>query len=502
MYGIFFISIFIIFYILAFKYLTKTIALLFIIPSGFVFYAINSYHIIFDHKILRSVLETNKNELISYISIRELFNLFVILVIPSFFILITEISYPSFRSFLIKKISYSSICLLIVFLLFFSSSRMIFFAFNTETENKSLTHAEHRIIPLNYITAIVKILKESFISQNSHVFVQISKNAQIGETIRNSNKRTMILFVLGETARADSFSLNQYKRDTNPYLQKKPVISFTEFYSFDTLTAYSVPFIFSPLNEKQFTLAKNNKTENLLDLMKTIGFDVTWYDNNAGSYNIAGRVTEKPLYQSKSCAKTICKDSILIDNLPTKEELSYDFQNRFIVLHQRGSHGPKYFDIYPKKFRIFIPDCQSVSLQACSKESIINAYDNTILYTDFILNKAIEYLEEISDKYNTALIYVSDHGESTGEYNIYLHGTPKRIAPKNQLHVPFIVWFSTDFQNMQKINMDCLTKIKNNHYSHENIFHSVVGLLDINTAVYNPNLDLFKSCRTTGTLTR
>ncbi|WP_411269043.1 phosphoethanolamine transferase [Pseudomonas putida] len=167
-----------------------------------------------------------------------------------------------------------------------------------------------------------------------------------------------------------------------------------------------------------------------------------------------------------------------------------------LVLHQMGSHGPEYFKRYPGAFERFTPVCHSNALETCSRESIVNAYDNTIAYTDHVLATLIDVLRRNGDKVDSAMIYLADHGESLGEYNIYLHGTPYLFAPEEQKHVPMITWFSEGYQRALQLDGRCLQAKRDAALSQDNLFHSVLGLLKVNTLVYESSLDLFTSCRT------
>jgi lipid A ethanolaminephosphotransferase len=168
--------------------------------------------------------------------------------------------------------------------------------------------------------------------------------------------------------------------------------------------------------------------------------------------------------------------------------------DQFIVMHQQGSHGPYYSQQVPDDLALFVPTCETSQLQDCSREEIVNAYDNTILYTDLFIAQTIERLEQLSDKYTTAVIYISDHGESLGEKGIYLHAAPYFMAPKEQLEVPMLAWLSEDFSQRFGIDQGCLERAAGTPISHDNLFSSVLGLLDITSKVYNPTLDIFRHC--------
>ena len=160
-----------------------------------------------------------------------------------------------------------------------------------------------------------------------------------------------------------------------------------------------------------------------------------------------------------------------------------------------GSHGPAYFKRVPTAAKRFLPECSSNALQDCSGEQLVNAYDNTIAYNDQFLAQAIGWLQQREASNDTALLYVSDHGESLGESNLYLHGLPYAIAPDLQKRVPWITWLSPGFAQHQHLDVACLRGRADAEISHDNYFHSVLGLLDVRSSVYQPALDAYAACR-------
>jgi lipid A ethanolaminephosphotransferase len=315
--------------------------------------------------------------------------------------------------------------------------------------------------------------------------------ASRGPRLAGSGKRTLVIFVLGESARARSFSLNGYARETNPRLRQQDVVSFTRFDACATATAQAVPCVFASFGEKGFSYRRAEETDNLLDVAHTAGFQVTWYENGMGAQAVSRGVTEVKLgsyYRADP-------DRVLIDRLPARAELLATGKDQLIVLHQRGSHGPDYAQRYTQEARVFTPDCDSSVLKSCSREAVVNAYDNSIVYTDAILADAIEYLKALDGDFNTALLYTSDHGESTGEDGWYMHGLPKSIAPEDQIRVPFIAWLSPGLRAAEKLDLDCVRKLKDGQYSHDNVFHTTIGLLDVETSAYDGAQDVFGSCR-------
>ncbi len=236
--------------------------------------------------------------------------------------------------------------------------------------------------------------------------------------------------------------------------------------------------------------------ESLLDVVQRAGFDVLWLDNNSGCKGVCVGVESRQLNAgdtARQCPEGECYDEILAQELD--KEVGRRQGNLFVVLHQHGSHGPADFRRYPAGFERFTPVCRASELHDCSASEVRNAYDNTILYTDFVLHRLIEQLGTYADRYDTAMLYVSDHGESLGENGLYLHGLPYAIAPRSQTHVPLIFWMSPGFGREFAVNSGCLATEAGRAHSHDDLFHSVLGLLEIHTSVYDRSHDLFAHCK-------
>jgi lipid A ethanolaminephosphotransferase len=164
-----------------------------------------------------------------------------------------------------------------------------------------------------------------------------------------------------------------------------------------------------------------------------------------------------------------------------------------LVLHQIGSHGPSYFQRYPDAFRRFTPDCRTSELGNCSRDEIVNAYDNTVLYTDHVLSTIIDKLKRREDRMAASMIYMSDHGESLGEHGLYLHGAPYFIAPSQQTHIPFVLWLGREAK--AGVEPSCVAAKTIEPQSHDNLFHTVLGMMNVAAGVYDPALDVLSSCR-------
>lgn len=300
-----------------------------------------------------------------------------------------------------------------------------------------------------------------------------------------SNNKTVVVLVIGESARAQNFSLYGYDRPTNPLLAASDVITLKNATSCASYTTAAVKCILSHHNPSGvFT----ENFEPLPSYLQRQGIDVIWRTKNWGEppIKVSSYLSSGDLKQN--CEGNECGyDGVLLSHLAEQIAAS-DKQKVFVVLHQTGSHGPSYYSKYPKEFEVFKPVCRSVELSKCTQAELINAYDNTILYNDHFLDQLRQTLAGIKDT-SSAFLYVSDHGESLGEGGIYLHGTPYSIAPEQQLHVPFLVWMSPSFIDQQHINVDTLKSRESS--TQANVFHSVMGAFDMRSEIYNKDLDMF-----------
>jgi lipid A ethanolaminephosphotransferase len=308
----------------------------------------------------------------------------------------------------------------------------------------------------------------------------------------------LLVLVLGETARAQNFSLLGYERDTNPELAKLPVTAFSNVKSCGTSTEISVPCMFSPYGRADYDESRIRNSETLLDVLVRAGYRVRWIDNQSGCKGVcrgAGVEYEKI---DAALAPDLCRDGECYDEVLARRleaEMPEVRENTVFVLHMMGNHGPAYFRRYPAAFRRFVPDCATAELRDCSREQVVNAYDNAIGYTDHVLARVVGVLNQSAGRLDSAMLYVSDHGESLGEKGLYLHGVPYAIAPDQQTHVPMVVWLSPAMTRSGDVSARCLDAKADTPLSHDNLFHSVLGLLDVSTSVYREARDLFDGCR-------
>lgn len=352
----------------------------------------------------------------------------------------------------------------------------------------------YRLAPLNIVGSSYNFAKEAL--RTPRELRTLGADARLAPAATASPRRKLVIVVVGETARAANFSLGGYGRQTNPELAKRNVLFFSDVSSCSTSTAKSLPCMFSNLGSAAFDQVTARGQENVLDVLQRAGVKVLWRENNSGCKGVCDRVETEVLSRLQTpglCNEGECFDEILLDGL--QERIDRTGDDMVVVLHQKGSHGPGYHLRYPDRFNVYAPTCRTTSLEQCSADEIRNAYDNTILYTDFILSKSIDLLEKNSATRDTALLYVSDHGESLGENGLFLHGIPPLFAPDVQTHVPMIVWLSPELERAGGLDRAALDAGTASKLSHDNLFHSLIGLFDVETSVYRASLDVFHSAR-------
>ncbi len=309
----------------------------------------------------------------------------------------------------------------------------------------------------------------------------LQKTAVDAVNVGEPRHHELIIMVVGETARFDRFSLNGYHRLTNPRLSKETVLSFKQVTSCGTSTAVSVPCMFSLLTRKQYDEEKALHMENALDVLQAHGVSVLWRDNNSDSKGVALRVPyedfKSPIH-NPVCNDNECRDIGMLSGLDKFVAKNKD-KDILIVLHQMGNHGPEYYRRYPDEFKRFTPVCKTGRLSECTQEEIDNSYDNAILYTDYFLSEVIQFLKKYDTQRETAMLYVSDHGESLGEHGIYLHAAPYMIAPQQQTHVPAILWLGQHFD----YQLSQVTPYENYPLSHDDVFCTLLTAYELKSEV-------------------
>lgn len=454
-------------------------------------YFMNTYGITIDTVMMQNVLETNPGEAKALLSGRLFLYLGLLGALPIAVIWLIPVTYRRVLPGLINKVLVCIGCVLVIAAAvgpFYSTYAPIF------RDEDKLTHF---INPTNYIYAIGKLTKQTVAIKETVKIQTVGTDSVLSPEAQARPKKSLMIFVVGETARADHFSLNGYARETNPELKKQDILNFTQVASCGTSTAVSVPCMFSKFPRSDYSDKKGKTYEGLLDMLQRAGLKVVWLDNNSDCKGTCLRVPHSDIPKNQPspfCDGQNCLDESLLVGLQAYIDSLKD--NAIIVLHSDGSHGPEYYDRYPKSLERFTPVCHTNQLGSCTSDELKNVYDNTILYTDHFLSQTIELLKRNQDKVDTSMIYVSDHGESLGENGIYLHAAPYAIAPSAQTHVPMVMWFGNATLEDAGVDRSCLAAKQNQpDLSHDYMFHSVLGLLGVNTTEYQPALDIFHSCK-------
>jgi lipid A ethanolaminephosphotransferase len=474
---------------LSFKPLFKPwLAFVLLVAAGAAYF-MDNYGAVVDRFAVQSVAETNLQEGGEWLSWKMLWAFLGLCALPVAALCWVRVEWRPFRGELWSRIKLALVLALALVLVAVLSGRQIA---STLRNHRELGHLANPMAVLSASMSYAHHLRGTV----NVVAAPLGRDARRESGMAAGGKPVVFVLVLGESARAASFSLGGYAKNTNPELAKLPIAYFHDVHSCGTDTAVSVPCMFSNLGRSEYKESKAAASENVLDILSHAGYRVTWYDNNTGSKGVAKRLDERDEYNGQDprfCGKAGCFDEILVDNL--RSELGAKADDRVIVLHTKGSHGPAYYQRYPDAFARFQPTCTTNELQLCTREQIINTYDNTILYTDHVVASAIHALQA-DGKVDSALLYIADHGESTGERGLYLHGAPYVIAPESQTHIPMVLWLSEGFRARRGLDAGCIDGQRYKELSQDNLFDTLLGLLGVRTTAYRPTLDAFASCAT------
>lgn len=469
------------------KYVMKPVFVFLILASAAGAWFMDQFGVVIDIEMIRNAAETNSAEAGHMITSGFVLHMLVFGVLPSLLLVWVRVRHRPFLWKIRGNLAVIVPALVIALVAGLSHARVYAAAVRAHHD---WFEALNPFVPM--VTAVQFAVGES--SDVNIVAAPLGEDARVGDAPVSERKPRLMIVVAGETARADNFSLGGYGRDTNPELAKKDIYYFPETTSCGTATAVSLPCMFSVYPRASYSHRKGLETQNLLDVLSHAGVKVEWWDNNTGSKKIAARVKELSVIEGgdpRYCGKGECRDQVLLDDLDAW--IGSVKTDTVLVLHQIGSHGPAYSQRYPEEFRRFKPDCRSTEFSDCSREEIVNAYDNTIAYTDHILAGVIDRLAGQQDRLDVSMLYMSDHGESLGEFGLYLHGAPYMIAPPQQTHVPFVLWLGKDAK--AAYSADCLAGETRKPQSHDNLFHSVLGMMRVETKVRDPALDLVSACR-------
>lgn len=469
------------------KPLTKPLFSLLLVTSSVVNYAAHQFGILFNKDMMVNIFETTPAEAASYLNVKLILWIAATGFLPAILLVFTPISYRRFGIELRKKMILIAVCVAILF----GIGSIYYKDYASIARNNP--KLQKNIVPTYFIGSTIKYINERFFT-TPLAYNTIGTDAK---RLTDGKEKYLVVVLVGETARGQNYQLNGYNRATNAYTTTIPnVISFPHVSSCGTATAVSLPCMFSLLGQKNYSLEKAESQDNVVDVINHAGYKAAWIDNNTGCKGVCHKIESYATVDvpKLNCTGEECTDQVFLNVL---DDTIKGFKNKdgVIFMHMIGSHGPTYFKRYPKDKAVFQPDCATSDLQKCTDEEIVNAYDNTILFTDYVMAQIIARLKTYANSYYTAVVYMSDHGESLGENGVYLHGMPYQFAPDQQTHVPFIFWLSDGMLAHKQIDMNCLKrKADSTSFSHDNLPHTLLNLLDIRTKEYNNHKDVLASC--------
>lgn len=468
------------------RWIAKQVLTILVLLTACVAYFADSYSVHMDQSMIRNMLRTDAAEAAELITPGLLGYVLVLGVVPVVAIWRVELKVSPWRRTAFRRLSFILSMLLI-------TAIAVLAGFNDLSSlMKNHKALRYLIAPGNYIVSTVREMERHGRPAKGARHVVAPDAAQAAHM--PGSKPHLLVIVVGETVRAQNWGLSGYARQTTPQLDSLDVINFQDVTACGSNTEVSVPCMFSPFGRRLYDQDRISTSESLLHVLERAGVRTLWRDNQTGCKGVCDGLAFESFREPRKddhCDSQACRDAVMLDGL--HDAIDDNPGDVVVVLHQLGNHGPSYFKRYAEEFRRFIPDCRSADLGSCSRQEIINAYDNAILATDDFLAQTIQMLAADAS-HDTAMIYISDHGESLGEANVYLHGLPYVIAPDTQIKVPLISWLSSGMVESNGIDESCVKERAHKPASHDNLFHSVLGLMQIKTSAYDPRQDLFAGC--------
>jgi lipid A ethanolaminephosphotransferase len=470
--------------LLAWRLTLKPAATLLLVAAATGSHFMGSYGLVIDPGMMQNVLQTDLHEARALVDGRLLLALAVLAGLPAWWLWRQPTAPRTVGGALWQNLAAAAAALLVLAAAVLAGFQPLASAMRNHKELRYL---------LNPVNSLYAVARNAGVPRSHGVTApaRVGEDAQAAQ-VALPGRPPLLVLVLGETGRSGNFGLNGYARDTTPELAREAVVSFRNAWSCGTSTAVSVPCMFSGLGQAHFTPDAARGAEGLMDVLHHAGLAVLWLDNQSGCKGTCDRVPH-----IATCPQGDCLDDVMLDGLDERLaalEPARRARGTVVVMHQIGSHGPAYHLRSAPAHKRFVPECTEASLQACSRAAIVNAYDNSIAATDHMLALTIGWLKARGDV-PTAMLYVADHGESLGENNLYLHGMPDAIAPELQKRVPWVTWMSAAWQRATGIDPACLAGRRDDRISHDHYFHSVLGLMDVQTRVYRRALDAYAPCR-------
>jgi lipid A ethanolaminephosphotransferase len=475
----------------------KPLWLVVVVLAAVVQHYMLEYRVVMDPTMIANALQTDPNEARDLLSWRMAFNVGVVVLPAAWLLWRVRVAPMGILSKLWRNVA----------LLLLSVAVALGAAVSMNRELAPLmrnnVHLRYMMNPIATLYSTGSLFVKPLFKRSGKL-IPITAGTALGASYAAQTKPPLFVVVVGETARADHFALNGYARDTTPELAKRGVLSYREVHSCGTNTLASVPCMFSPLGKQGYESRKDDY-ENLVDVLQAAGLAVFWLDNQAGCKGVCTRIPNASAFDGLDAAtkKALCDGDECLDDVMLKgldERIAALPAERrakgiVLVMHQMGSHGPAYYKRSAPDMKRFLPECKTNALAECGHAELMNVYDNSIVQTDRFLGQTIDWLKAQSKQYDPAMLYVSDHGESLGEYGLFLHGVPYSFAPEAQKHVPMVTWFSEGMSERRKLSRSCMEAGLDAPLTHDNLYHTVLGVMDVTTPTYKPALDALASCR-------
>lgn len=438
-----------------FRVVGKYIIALTLVGNAVCLYFVNTYNVLIDRSMMGNVFNTQFSESTSFLSWTMLLYALLLGIVPSVLLIRKSINYGSFWRFLLNILAALVLSLGMVG----SNYKNVFWI------DRHASVMGSKIMPWSYIVNSIR--------HYNHWKKSNQKETLLPDVEEVSESKDICVLIIGESARSQNFSLYGYDRETNPLMTADGVTALKAKASHtNTIDAVKAILQHKPSGGELFEILPNYLSRN--------GVDVVWRRSNWGTppLHIENNYTKsdlKALYPEVDANY----DGILFHGL--KEQiLASDKDKIFIGIHTYTSHGPEYYKSTPEELKVFMPESRTVEMSNAKYEELINAYDNTIVYTDYLVHSLIETLKQFKDR-RACVIFISDHGESLGEGGLYMHGVPMSMAPAEQLDIPFIVWTS-DNSKIKALDLA----------GHHNIYHSVLKFLGLKTAFYDESKSIFE----------
>ena len=449
----------------------------------------SSYGTVLDPSMLRNVLRTDLAETRELMSLHLAVDLLLYAVLPIALLLCARVEQRPWRRALVSRTVLMALALAVLL------GGLMWQFQPLASLMRNHKEVRYLITPANVLWSLGAVAVADTRGA-AHPRQAIGLDAEPGASWAGATKPRLLVLVVGETVRGANWGLNGYARQTTPRLAQLPVVNFPDTSACGTSTEVSLPCMFAPVGRRSYDEATIRGSESLLHVLARAGVAVQWRDNQSGCKGVCEGLSSEVVSSATTpglCQGDRCWDEALLSGLDERLQRARGVQ--VLVLHMLGNHGPSYFRRYPSAFERFTPVCRHDDLGRCSVPEIVNAYDNAVLYTDDVLASLVATLDAHAATVDSAMLFVSDHGESLGEKGLFLHGIPHAIAPREQLHVPMTMWWSPGFGQAAGLDRACMQQRSRSPAQHDHLFHTVLGLLDVKTAVYEGAWDLTRGCR-------